>query len=102
MHRRRMSRFMSTAWRGFSTCSGRLRPSPLDPTADARRLDCGDGAAGDDGVEGGAEVVAGDGLAVRGAAVVELAAVDEFAVRAEEVEVRGAGGRVGAGDRLSL
>ena len=51
---------------------------PLDVAADGGLLVVGGFLAGEEGVEGGADVLAGDGLVVAGARVVELAAVNEF------------------------
>jgi hypothetical protein len=59
-------------------------------------------AAGEDGVDGGAQVGAGDGEAVAGAAGVELAPVDEPAPAVEEEEVGRAGRPVGPGGLLGL
>src|SRR5579863_4010605 len=75
---------------------------PLDVAADAGALVLGDGAAGQDGVDGGAEVFAGDGDAVAGAAQVELATVGEAQVLVEEVDIGCAGGIVGVGYLLGL
>ena len=53
----------------------------------------------EDRIEGGAEVC-GVGGAAAGVGVVELAAIGEFAVGAEEEEIGRAGGGVGYGDGL--
>src|SRR5258705_10462702 len=73
---------------------------PLDVAAQAGALVLFDGAAGQDGVDGGAEVGAGDGEAVAGAAGVELAPGDEAAGAVEEEQVGGAGGPGGLGHSL--
>src|SRR5260370_30732697 len=89
--------------RGLSCWSGVVRSHvwlPLDVAAEAGALVLFDGAAGQDGVDGGAEVGAGDGEAVAGAAGVELAPVDEAARAVEEEEVGGAGRPVGLGHGL--
>ena len=62
----------------------------------------GSGFAGEDGVEGGAQVAAGDGDVVAGAAGVELAAIDELVVLVVEEEVGRAGRAVRFGDLLRL
>src|SRR5258705_2172281 len=91
--------------RELSCWSGVVRSHvwlPLDVAAQAGALVLVDGAAGEDGVDGGPEVGAGDGEAVAGAAGVELAPVDEAARAVEEEEVGGAGGPVGLGHGLGL
>lgn len=59
-----------------------------------------DGLAGDDGIERGAEIFAGDGEAVAGSACVELAAIDEIESGVVEEEVGRTGGVIVAGDLL--
>src|SRR5258705_12278929 len=91
--------------RGLRCWSGVVRSHvwlPLDVAAEAGALVLFDGAAGEDGVDGGPEVGAGDGEAVAGAAGVELAPVDEAAPAVEEEEVGGAGGPVGLGHGRGL
>ena len=56
---------------------------PFDVAADARSLLSGDIFVFEDGVEGGAQIGAGDGDAVARAAVVHLAAVDELSLGVE-------------------
>src|SRR5690348_15906617 len=58
---------------------------PFDVAADAGLLRGGGRFAAEYGIEGGAEVLAGHGLAVSGAAVVELPAVNEAMVLVEKV-----------------
>src|SRR5260370_7644263 len=91
--------------RGLSCWSGVVRSHvwlPLDVAAEAGALVLFDGAAGQDGVDGGAEVGAGDGEAVAGAAGVELAPVDEAARAVEEEEVGGAAAPVRLATGLGL
>src|SRR5580704_839422 len=73
---------------------------PLDAAAYAGFLMGIDGLAGDHCIERRAQVFAGDGNAVPGAAVVELAAVYQLHAVVEEKEIRSAGGAIGAGDFL--
>lgn len=75
---------------------------PFNVAAYAGVLILGDGFSGGEGFECGAEVAAGDGDVVAGAAGVELATVDEGAGGIEEEEIGGAGGVVVAGDLLGL
>ena len=54
------------------------------------------------GVECGAQVMSVNRDAIRGPAVVELAAVNQFLLSVEQIEIRCAGGTIRLGDRLTL
>lgn len=61
-----------------------------------------DGLSCDYGVEGGTEILPGDGNAISGSAVVELSAIDQLESAIEQKEVRRAGCVVGMGDFLGF
>jgi len=81
---------------------GNSLPFPLDIAANRWPLILERRLAGERGVNRGAQILAGDGDAIAGAAGVELAAIDEPEIAVEEKEIRGAGGVVGARHGLRL
>src|SRR5881394_232342 len=83
------------------TSMHRLVPGlPFDVTADAWLLVPGNRLARQEGLESLPQILAGHGQTVAGAAVIKLAAVDQFAVLVIQKEIRRAGGPVGLGDFL--
>src|SRR5207249_1411941 len=75
---------------------------PLDVATDARFLVGGNGLAGENGVERGAEVFAGDRDVAAGAAIIHLAAINQSLVFVEEVNIRRARRVIRLGGRLSF
>src|SRR5215831_13559665 len=75
---------------------------PFDVAADARLLRRGKRFAGEDRVERGAQIFAGDRKIVAGTAVIQLTAIDEAMALVEEEKIRRARGAIGFGDSLRL
>ena len=75
---------------------------PLDVAADAGDLGSGDRLSRQDGVQGGAQIPAGDRDAITGPAGIKLAAINQTAATVKKEEIRGAGRLVGTRHRLRL
>src|SRR3989344_3401856 len=71
-----------------------VAPFPLDVASDAGSLAGGRGLVRQRGVHRGAQVAAGDRLAVARPAVVELSAIDQPTLFVEKKKIRRAGGRI--------
>ena len=88
--------------RVIARVTGLVTPFPLDVAADAGPLIVAHRLAGEHGVEGRSQVLAGDRDRVAGPAAVQLAPIDELLILVENVEIRRASGLVGEGNLLCL
>ena len=93
---------LAGSFNGLSCVRWGIARLPLDTAANAGSLGAVDRLAGEHGVDGGAEIVAGDWLVVAGSALIELSMVGQAMISIKKVELWGTGSVIGLRDLLRL
>jgi hypothetical protein len=87
---------------GLSSVRRGIARFPLDTAANAGSLGTLDRLAGEDCLDGGAEIVTSDWLVVAGPTLIELSMVGQSTIFTKKIEFWGAGSAIGLCDLLCL